>query len=98
MYILVAEDDEPLARALKKILKENTYDVDLVSNGEDALNYAKSGLYDVVIVDVMMPKMNGFEVVTKLRRAHISTPVLLLTARDAISDKITGYDSVPTTI
>lgn len=93
MYILVAEDDEPLARALKKILKENTYDVDLVSNGEDALNYAKSGLYDVVIVDVMMPKMNGFEVVTKLRRAHISTPVLLLTARDAISDKITGYDS-----
>ena len=55
MYILVAEDDEPLARALKKILKENTYDVDLVSNGEDALNYAKSGLYDVAIVDVMMP-------------------------------------------
>lgn len=81
MYILMAEDDEPLARALKKILKENTYDVDLVSNGEDALNYAKSGLYDVVIVDVMMPKMNGFEVVTKLRRAHISTPVLLLPLR-----------------
>ncbi len=93
MYILIAEDDEPLARALKKILEENHYEIDLVFNGEDGLNYAKSGLYDVIILDVMMPKKNGFEVVTELRRSHISTPVLLLTARDAIPDKITGYDS-----
>lgn len=93
MYLLIAEDDEPLARALKKILEENHYDVDLVFNGEDALSWAKSDLYDVIILDVMMPKKNGFEVVADLRRAHISTPVLLLTARDAIPDKITGYDS-----
>ena len=93
MYILIAEDDEPLARALKKILEENHYDVDLVFNGEDGLNYAKSGMYDVIILDVMMPKKNGFEVVAELRRSRISTPVLLLTARDAIPDKITGYDS-----
>lgn len=93
MYVLVAEDDEPLARALGKILEENQYDVDLVSNGKDALDYAKSEPYDVVILDVMMPQMSGLEVVAQLRRCKISTPVLLLTARDAISDKITGYDS-----
>jgi two-component system OmpR family response regulator len=93
MKILIVEDDTRLAQALGHILEENRYDVDTVGDGATGLDWASSGIYDVIILDVMLPKMNGFDVVAELRRNSVSTPVLLLTARDAVSDKITGLDS-----
>lgn len=93
VQILVVEDDVRLANALAHILNENGYETDVVHDGELGLSYAKSGLYDVIILDVMLPKMDGFSVVAALRRAGSSTPVLLLTARDAVPDKIIGLDS-----
>lgn len=91
--ILVIEDDIRLSDALAHILEDNGYHVDVVHDGEAGINYGSSGIYDVIILDVMLPKLNGFAVATALRRAQLSTPILLLTARDSISDKIAGYDS-----
>lgn len=93
MQVLIVEDDKKLALALKQILVEADYQVDAVHDGQTGLDYALSGIYDVIILDVMLPKMDGFAVAKKLRRAQISTPILLLTARDAIRDKIIGLDS-----
>ena len=93
MQVLVVEDDIRLAEALAHILKENHYLVDVVGDGESGLSYAESDMYDVIILDVMLPKMDGFSIVSSLRREKITTPVLMLTARDAIPDKITGLDS-----
>ena len=93
MHVLVVEDDTRLAEALARILEDNGYATDTVHDGEAATEYGKTGLYDVIILDVMLPKADGFTVAQALRRAHVSTPILLLTARDAISDKICGYDS-----
>ena len=93
MQILIVEDDVRLAQALGKILEENGYQVDMVHDGQSGLDYAESGMYDIVILDVMLPKMDGFEVVKQLRRAGIDTPVLMLTARTQIPDKIEGLDS-----
>ena len=93
MQILVVEDDVRLAQALCRILEESGYKTDAVYDGQSGLDYAESGIYDVVILDVMLPKMDGFTVVSNLRRAGVSTPVLLLTARDAVPDKICGLDS-----
>ncbi|HIW75340.1 MULTISPECIES: response regulator transcription factor [Gordonibacter] len=93
MQILIVEDDVRLAQALAHILQENGYGTDVVHDGATGLAYAELGNYDVVILDVMLPKKDGFSVVADLRRAHVSTPVLLLTARDAVPDKITGLDS-----
>ena len=93
MQILIVEDDVRLAQAVGKILEENNYQVDMVHDGQSGLDYAESGIYDVVILDVMLPKMNGFEVAKQLRRAGVDTPVLMLTARGQIPDKIEGLDS-----
>lgn len=93
MQLLVVEDDLPLSAALCQILKENDYDVDTVADGATGLAYASEGTYDVIILDVMLPKIDGFEVATQLRRRKIATPILLLTARDAVADKIKGFDS-----
>lgn len=93
MQILVVEDDVRLAEALATILKNNHYQVDVVHDGADGLAYAESGIYDVVVLDVMLPKMNGFEVVAELRRQKAVVPVLMLTARDALGDKVGGLDS-----
>ncbi|MBE6464301.1 MAG: response regulator transcription factor [Eggerthellaceae bacterium] len=93
MRILVVEDDIALARALEQVLRHNGYEAESVHNGQDGLDWAASGIYDVIVLDVMLPKMNGFEVVASLRRKNISTPVLMLTARDQVRDKITGLDS-----
>jgi len=90
--ILIVEDEVRLAEALAQIMTEQKYSVDVVHDGEDGLAYAESGLYDVVVLDVMLPKRSGFEVVRALRGKKIATPVLLLTARDEISDKVTGLD------
>ena len=93
MQVLIVEDDTRLADALAHILRENKYLVDVVADGAEGLAYAESDIYDVIVLDVMLPKMDGFHVVAELRRKRITTPVLLLTARDAVSDKITGLDS-----
>ena len=93
MQVLIVEDDAPLAAALGKILTDNGYTVDMVHNGADGLAWGESGIYDVIVLDVMLPKMNGFDVVAELRRRQVATPVLLLTARDAVPDKIRGLDS-----
>lgn len=93
MQVLIVEDDVRLAEALDAILRKNNYQVDVVHNGVDGLAYAESGIYDVVILDVMLPKMNGFQVVAELRRRKVATPVLMLTARDTLRDKVGGLDS-----
>ena len=86
MQILVVEDDVRLAQALCRILEESGYKTDAVHDGRSGLDYAESGIYDVVILDVMLPKMDGFTVVSNLRRAGVNT-------RDAVPDKICGLDS-----
>lgn len=92
MNILIVEDEIRLAEALAQIMIEQKYSTDTVYDGEDGLTYAESGIYDVIVLDVMLPKRNGFEVVKALRSKKIATPVLLLTARDEVSDKVTGLD------
>lgn len=93
MQVLIVEDDIRLAQALGQILEENHYQVDLVHDGDQGLTYAESGSYDVIILDVMLPRKSGLEVVAELRRANVATPVLMLTARTTVQDKITGLDS-----
>jgi DNA-binding response OmpR family regulator len=93
MKILVVEDEIALAEALSEILKRNKYNVDAVYDGDDGLSYAMTGIYDCIILDIMLPKMNGIDVLRILRRKHISTPVLLLTAKSEVEDKINGLDS-----
>lgn len=93
MNILVVEDDIRLSNALAHILEENGYHVDVVHDGQSGVDYGSSQIYDVIILDVMLPKLNGYAVTTALRRAQVSTPILLLTARDSTADKITGLDS-----
>ena len=93
MRVLIVEDDVRLAEALSAILKNADYQVDVVYDGADGLAYAETGEYDVVVLDVMLPKMDGFEVVSELRHKKVATPVLMLTARDALGDKVGGLDS-----
>ncbi|MBR1824209.1 MAG: response regulator transcription factor [Ruminococcus sp.] len=93
MRLLIVEDEEQLADALSEILKRNMYNVDTVYNGIDGLDNALTGVYDCIILDIMMPGLNGIEVLSRLREEHINTPVLLLTARSEVEDKINGLDS-----
>lgn len=92
MRILIVEDEVHLAEALGQIMTEQKYLADVVHDGADGLDYALTGEYDVILLDVMLPKLDGFEVARHLRAAHVSTPILMLTARDEISDKISGLD------
>ncbi|MGE4548176.1 MAG: response regulator transcription factor [Intestinibacillus sp.] len=92
MRILIVEDEVRLAEALGQILTEHKYQVDIVHNGRDGLDYALSGQYDAVVLDVMLPGMDGFTVVRELRAQKNATPVVLLTARDEVSDKVAGLD------
>lgn len=92
MRILLVEDEKELSRALAKMLTKDGYDVDTVYDGVDGLNFSLSGLYDLIILDVIMPKMNGFEVLSELRRKKLETPVLMLTALSDEGDKIAGLD------
>lgn len=92
MRILLAEDEKELSKALTAILKHNNYSVDAVYNGADALDYGLSENYDVIILDIMMPKMNGLEVLENLREKSIYTPILMLTAKSEIEDRITGLN------
>ena len=93
MKILIVEDDVRLSAALARILKDAGHDVDTVADGKSGYEWAETGYYDVVILDVMLPKMDGFTVAAELRRAGVGTPILMLTARGTVTDKITGLDS-----
>ena len=92
MKVLIVEDDIKLAQALGRILEESDYAVDMVHDGTTGRDWAVVGNYDAIILDVMMPGMDGYEVVREIRHANIDTPVLMLTARGSVSDKITGLD------
>lgn len=92
MRILIIEDEVALADALQQILQKNKYLTDVCHDGVSGLDCALSGIYDVIILDIMLPKMNGFDVLRSLRIKKILTPVLLLTAKDEISDKVNGLD------
>ncbi len=92
MRLLLAEDERALSKVLVAILKHNNYSVDAVYDGEKALDYLESGIYDALILDVMMPKIDGFEVLERLRKNGNSLPVLMLTAKSDIDDKVTGLD------
>lgn len=93
MRLLIAEDDPKLLSALIKIFQANNYSTDAVDNGIDALYYAQSGNYDGIVLDVMMPGKDGIEVLKELRENFITTPVIILTAKNEVSDRITGLDS-----
>ncbi len=93
MRILVVEDELPLAEALVQILKKNNFTVDVVHEGEAGLDNALSNIYDLILLDIMLPKMDGLSILKNMRQEGISTPVILLTAKGEISDKVTGLDS-----
>ncbi len=92
MRLLLAEDEKSLSRALCAILAKNNYSVEAVYDGQDALDYLLSGEYDCAVLDVMMPKMDGFTVLRKIREKGITIPVMMLTARSEIDDKVEGLD------
>lgn len=93
MRLLLAEDERSLSKALVKILERGNYSVDAVYNGQDALDYLEAGNYDGAILDVMMPKMDGFTVLERIRSQGILIPVLMLTAKSEIDDKVHGLDA-----
>ncbi len=93
MRLLLAEDERTLSDALVTILSHSNYSVDAVYNGQDALDYLTAGNYDCAVMDVMMPKMDGITVLKKIRAQGISIPVLLLTAKSEIDDRVEGLDS-----
>jgi DNA-binding response OmpR family regulator len=92
MKLLYAEDEKSLSEAVVDVLEYNKFSVDAVYDGMDALDYARSGHYDGIILDVMMPKLSGLEVLERLRAAGSKTPILLLTAKSEIEDRIAGLD------
>lgn len=92
MRLLLAEDEKALSSALQVILKHNNYSVDAVYNGQDAYDYIVTGVYDGVILDVMMPKMDGFDVLSKVRNEGCDVPIIMLTAKSETDDKINGLD------
>lgn len=93
MRILVAEDERDLNSLLKKRLKEADYSVDSCFDGEEVFDYLMGAEYDALILDIMMPKMDGITVLRQLRAQHNAVPVLLLTAKDSIEDRVTGLDA-----
>ena len=93
MRILIAEDEISTAKALKVILEKNKFSVDIVHNGDDAWGYVKTTPYEVVVLDIMMPGMSGLEVLSLMRENKINTPVLMLTAKSEIEDKVAGLEA-----
>ncbi|MFV0519338.1 MAG: response regulator transcription factor [Lachnospirales bacterium] len=92
MRILIVEDDKYLAEALEHILKKEKFQIDKVDNGEDGYYYGKSAEYDAIVLDVMLPKMNGFDVIKKLRQDGINTPTIMLTAKSDLHDVVAGLE------
>ena len=93
MRILIAEDEVTIARALKVMLEKNKYAVDMVHNGNDALDYIQAGTYDALVLDIMMPGKDGIEVLKIARRLGYTTPTLFLTAKAEVEDRVAGLDA-----
>jgi len=93
MRILIVEDEERIARFLKKGLEEDRYAVDVVDDGPSALDWVAGTHYDLILLDVMLPGLNGFEVCRILRDRGVATPILMLTARDEVDDRVSGLDA-----
>ena len=93
MHLLLVEDERRLAQAVRRVLEEEGHVVDVSDDGADALAQAQSETYDVIVLDVMLPSMNGFDVAKKLRATKDHTPILMLTARDGIADRVQGLDA-----
>lgn len=93
MKVLYVEDEKNMARAVAQVLKKNNYSVDLAHDGEEGFDLAASGVYDVVILDIMLPKRDGISILREMRKLNVTTPVILLTAKGETEDKIAGLDS-----
>lgn len=93
MKILIVEDDQLLANSLKELLEGQNYQVDTVYDGEMGAEYALLGIYDLLIMDVMMPKLDGYQVASQIRARHCGTPILMLTAKSQLDDRIQGLDA-----
>ena len=93
MRILIAEDEVELAMALQFLLEKNKFSVDIVHNGADALDCFACAAYDVIVLDIMMPKVNGLEVLRQIRKSRSGVPVLMLTAKAEIEDRVAGLDA-----
>ncbi len=93
MYVLVVEDERRLAQLIRKVLEEEGHTVDLAHDGEEGLHMAEEGTHDVIVLDVMLPEMDGVTVCQSLRRGRKDTPVLLLTALDGVDDRVRGLDA-----
>lgn len=93
MRILIVEDEPYMAEAIEQVLKKNNYSIDIAYDGEYGLDCALSQIYDAIILDIMLPKLDGFQVIKKLRAQKITTPIILLTAKDALDDRVLGLDS-----
>ena len=92
MKLLLIEDEKELSEALYQILTKNKYSVDAVYDGEDGLDYALTGIYDVIILDIMLPKLDGLSLLKRIRKEGILTPVIMLTAKSQIEDRVVGLD------
>lgn len=93
MRILIVEDEKYIARAIAEVLRKQNYTVDLTHDGMSGLDYALSGIYDAIVLDIMLPGKNGLDVLAELRSEGIKTPVILLTAKGELSDKVKGLDT-----
>lgn len=93
MKILIVEDEPLLSDSIRSLLKVNSYDTDAAYDGETGLEYAMLGIYDLIILDVMLPVLNGYEIARKLREAGNGTPILMLTAKTSLDERIEGLDS-----
>lgn len=93
MRVLMVEDSRYMAEAVAQVLRRNNYTVDLKFDGESGLDYGLCGIYDIIILDIMLPRMDGMRVLKELRRNGVDTPVILLTARGEMEDKVRGLDN-----
>lgn len=93
MRVLLVEDEKRMAQALCEILRREGYTADCRYDGMSGLEAAQSGVYDIIVLDVMLPKMNGFDIARELRKGGVRTPILMLTAKAELDDKVTGLDS-----
>lgn len=93
MKVLIIEDEKLLAEALQDLLERNGFDVEVVCDGEDGAEYAETGIYDLLIMDVMIPKLNGYQVARQVRTRRITTPILMLTAKSEVQDRIEGLSA-----
>lgn len=92
MRVLIVEDEKQLSDILAELLKTQNYSVDAVYNGADGLDYGLSGIYDLILLDIMLPKMSGTDVLKALRKSNVSTPIIMLTAKSEVEDKVLGLD------